>query len=73
MRGVDIDRRRRHSKALDQHLERNGMTTTTIVRCRYLRLNDTRCTGEAVDGGADVLLCTKHLGRALRLINERRQ
>ena len=42
-----------------------------LVRCRYLRLNDTQCTAEAADPAGDVLLCTKHLARALRLIKWR--
>ncbi|MDW3849675.1 hypothetical protein NMK34_23965 [Micromonospora sp. BRA006-A] len=38
------------------------------VRCRYMRRNDELCTAEAVDPTGDVLLCTKHLARALALI-----
>ncbi|MEV4001010.1 hypothetical protein [Actinomadura sp. NPDC049753] len=36
-----------------------------IVRCRYLRQNDERCTGEVLDPAADVLLCVKHTARVV--------
>jgi hypothetical protein len=41
------------------------MPTTQIVRCRYLRLSGAQCTAEAADPTADVVLCTKHLARAI--------
>jgi hypothetical protein len=40
-----------------------------VVRCRYLRRNDVLCTGEAVDPDGEILLCTKHLARAMRLVD----
>lgn len=42
-----------------------------LVRCRYLRRNDEQCTGEAVDELGEILLCTKHLARALELVKAR--
>ncbi|MEU4675746.1 hypothetical protein [Micromonospora sp. NPDC023737] len=39
-----------------------------LTRCRYRRRNDDMCTGEAVDPDGDVLLCQKHLGRAVALV-----
>lgn len=38
-----------------------------MVTCRYLRRNEQQCTGEAVDPDGDILLCTKHLARAMSL------
>lgn len=46
----------------------SGPTTDRAVRCRYRRRNDEMCTGGAVDPDGDVLLCTKHLARAMTLI-----
>ncbi|MFI0484868.1 hypothetical protein [Actinomadura sp. 9N215] len=43
-----------------------------IVRCRYLRRNEQQCTAEAADPVAELLLCTKHLARAMALVQERR-
>lgn len=39
-----------------------------ITRCRYLRRNNDQCTGEVVDPDGEILLCTKHLARALELV-----
>jgi hypothetical protein len=39
--------------------------------CRYLRRNDEQCTAEAVDPEADVLICVKHLARAVKLFEDR--
>ena len=36
--------------------------------CRYLRRDNNQCTGEAVDPNGEILLCTKHLARALELV-----
>lgn len=60
------------------------MPTTTItttlaaeppqrkVTCRYLRRGTQgQCTGEAVDDYGEILLCAKHLGRALELVKAR--
>lgn len=42
--------------------------TDRIVRCRvHNRLNDP-CSGEAVDPNAELLICTRHLAEAQRLI-----
>lgn len=38
------------------------------VTCRVIRRNGNQCTAEAVDPEADLLICTEHLARALRLI-----
>jgi hypothetical protein len=40
-----------------------------MTRCRYLRRNDAQCTAEVVDPVGEVLLCTKHLSRAMQLLN----
>lgn len=39
--------------------------------CRYLEAGDNRCTAEAVDPDAEIILCEKHLARALRVVQER--
>jgi len=39
-----------------------------VITCRYLRRNDVQCTAEAVDPEADILLCTRHLARAMTLL-----
>lgn len=57
------------------------MTTTTstvataerLTRCRYLRRNEAQCTAEAADPDAQILLCTKHLARAMALVTEHRE
>lgn len=41
-----------------------------LTRCRYQRRNNDMCTAEAVDPNAEVLLCQKHLGRALALVQQ---
>lgn len=46
---------------------REPVASTRKVICRYRRRNDEMCTGEAVDPDADILLCAKHLGRAMSL------
>lgn len=38
------------------------------AQCRYLRRNDEQCTAEAAAPEADILLCTKHLSRAYRMV-----
>lgn len=40
------------------------------ITCRYLDTHRDQCTAEAVDPGADILLCTAHLARAWRLITD---
>ncbi len=39
-----------------------------MIRCRYLRRNEQQCTAEAADQVGEILLCTKHLGRAMELL-----
>jgi hypothetical protein len=39
------------------------------VRCRYLGRRGVQCTAEVVDPNGEILLCTKHLGRAMELLN----
>lgn len=46
--------------------------TANYPQCRYLRQNEQRCTAEVVDPDADILLCTKHLARAMALITAAR-
>lgn len=41
-----------------------------IVTCRVLNRLGDRCTGEAVDASAELLICTRHLAEAQRLIHE---
>lgn len=43
------------------------------VFCRYLRLSERQCTGEAVDPEGDILLCSKHLARAMVMIESQRR
>lgn len=42
------------------------------TRCRYLR-EETRgqCTAEAADPNGEILLCIKHLARAVELIKQK--
>lgn len=41
-----------------------------LTRCRYLRLNDERCTGEVLDPNAPVQLCPKHTARLVEHVRE---
>lgn len=50
------------------HQAQEKATAERTVRCRYLRRNDEQCTGEVLDPNADVLLCGKHVARAMRLV-----
>jgi hypothetical protein len=43
-----------------------------ITRCRILGKQGNQCTAEAVIPDGEILLCTKHLGQALRLFAEAR-
>ncbi|MCW2920005.1 MAG: hypothetical protein JWN52_8073 [Actinomycetia bacterium] len=43
-------------------------TAAKLERCRYLGRGDNQCTGEVLDPAAEILLCRKHLARALQLI-----
>lgn len=40
-----------------------------IVTCRVLSGRGTQCTGEAVDPGAELKICARHLAEAQRLIH----
>jgi hypothetical protein len=45
-----------------------------VVRCRYTgEHSDDFCTGEAADPQGEILLCLKHLGRAMELIERRKR
>ena len=41
-----------------------------IVTCRVLSGRGVQCTGEAVDPGAELKICARHLAEAQRLIHE---
>lgn len=41
-----------------------------IVTCRVLSGRGVQCTGEAVDPGAELKICVRHLAEAQRLIHE---
>lgn len=41
-----------------------------IVRCRMLDKRGNQCTAEAVSPDAEILVCTRHLGQAYRLVIE---
>lgn len=43
--------------------------TAPIVRCRYLAHHDERCTAEATMPDGDVLLCIKHMARAIAVLD----
>lgn len=43
--------------------------TRPATRCRYLRRSHDQCTGEAADPNGEILLCPKHLARALELVH----
>ena len=49
--------------------------TASYPQCRYLRRSGERCTAEAAaaDHYAEVLLCVKHLGRAMELVRRHRK
>ncbi|MGW3651871.1 hypothetical protein [Streptomyces sp. NPDC000878] len=40
------------------------------VTCRVLNGRGNQCTGEAVDPGAELKICVRHLAEAQRLIHE---
>lgn len=42
-----------------------------MTRCRYLDRFGGQCTGEPVDPDGEVLLCTRHLARALELLQRK--
>jgi hypothetical protein len=42
--------------------------TERLVRCRVHNRMGDPCSGEAVDSDADLLICTRHLAEAQRLI-----
>jgi len=41
-----------------------------VVTCRVLSGRGVQCTGEAVDPGAELKICSRHLAEAQRLIHE---
>ena len=41
-----------------------------VVTCRVLSGRGVQCTGEAVDPGAELKICARHLAEAQRLIHE---
>ena len=41
-----------------------------IVTCRVLSGRGVQCTGEAVDPGAELKICARHLAEAQRLIHQ---
>lgn len=45
-----------------------GVVTERLVRCRVHNRMGDPCSGEAVDADADLLICTRHLAEAQRLI-----
>lgn len=44
---------------------------TQYVQCRYLRRSGERCSAEVADEHGDVLLCVKHLARAVAMAKAR--
>lgn len=44
--------------------------TARYVTCRVLSGKGNQCTAEAVDPTAELLICTRHLAQAQRLIHE---
>lgn len=42
--------------------------TDRYVTCRYSDRHGNQCTGQAVDAEGELLLCEKHLARALELL-----
>ncbi|MDF6043229.1 hypothetical protein LRD69_13940 [Streptomyces sp. JH14] len=40
------------------------------VTCRVLTGRGVQCTGEAVDAGAELKICARHLAEAQRLIHD---
>ncbi|MFI6759434.1 hypothetical protein ACIBF5_09875 [Micromonospora sp. NPDC050417] len=42
--------------------------TAKHTQCRYLRRNDQQCSAEVADESAEILLCVKHLARAMALV-----
>jgi len=59
----------RHAQKLARN--RRAEQEKTMTRCRYLRRNDAQCTAEAVAEDEDLLLCSKHLARALELLQRK--
>ncbi len=45
--------------------------TARRVLCRMVDMFGDRCTGEALDATAEVLICTAHAAAVLRLVNIR--
>lgn len=53
------------------HPDQTVPLTGRAVRCRYLADRLNRCTSEAVDDSGEIILCYRHLGRALELIQRK--
>jgi hypothetical protein len=45
--------------------------TAPYVTCRVLNRRGNQCTAEAVQADAELLICTRHLAEAMRLVNAR--
>lgn len=45
---------------------------TRIVRCRMLNAKSDPCTAEALDEQGEVLICARHAGLVLELVQARR-
>lgn len=46
--------------------------TARYVTCRILSGRGVQCTAEAVDPGAELKICARHLAEAMRLIADHR-
>lgn len=44
--------------------------TAKYPTCRVLSGKGVQCTGEAVSASAELLICTRHLAEAMRLIGD---
>ncbi|MEV0183834.1 hypothetical protein AB0I54_31800 [Streptomyces sp. NPDC050625] len=44
-----------------------------IVTCRVLSGRGVQCTAEAVDPNAELKICVRHLGEAIRLVEDARE
>lgn len=45
--------------------------SASYTQCRYMRRSGERCTAEVADEYGDVLLCVKHLARAVAMAKAR--
>ncbi|NUL03578.1 hypothetical protein HRW07_10090 [Streptomyces lunaelactis] len=44
----------------------------TYITCRVLNRRGVQCTAEAVDPNAELKICIRHLGEAVRLLKDAR-